>query len=270
MNFTKMHGCGNDFVVIDAVNHALPADLASLSRRLADRNFGVGCDQVLVVAPSDSADVRMLIFNNDGSEVEMCGNGIRCLAKYVWDSGISDSSELTVETLAGMIKPSRVGDQVRVDMGEPGFDTGDWDMGSTPVISRDLAVGGTVIPVTLVSMGNPHCVSFHNELTDELVLGIGSQLESHPVFPNRINAEFIQVINRKELVMRVYERGSGETLACGTGASASCVAAVLNHLTERCVLIRLKGGNLQLEWGSDNHVYMTGPAVTVFKGEWVE
>ena len=270
MNFTKMHGCGNDFVVIDAVNNAMPADLPNVSRRLADRHFGVGCDQVLVVAPSDIADVRMLIFNNDGGEVEMCGNGIRCLAKYVWETGISNTPELAVETLAGIIKPSRSGDQVRVDMGEPKFDTADWAMGATPVIARDLVVGDTVLPVTLVSMGNPHCVSFHETLTDDLVLGIGPMLESHAVFPNRINAEFIQVINRGELVMRVYERGSGETLACGTGASASCVAAVLNDLTERQVLIRLKGGNLQLEWGNDNHVYMTGPAVTVFKGEWVQ
>lgn len=270
MNFTKMHGCGNDFVVIDAVNNALPPDLPNLSRRLADRNFGIGCDQVLVVAPSDIADVRMLIFNNDGSEVEMCGNGIRCLAKYVWDNGISDKPALTVETLAGIIKPARAGDQVRVDMGEPRFDTVDWDMGSTPVIARDLAVGDAVLPVTLVSMGNPHCVSIHKVLTDELVLGVGPQVESHDAFPNRINVEFIQVINRTELVMRVWERGSGETLACGTGASASCVAAVLNELTERSVLVRLKGGNLHLEWGSDNHVYMTGPAVTVFRGQWVE
>ncbi|MDT8388970.1 MAG: diaminopimelate epimerase [Lentisphaeria bacterium] len=268
MKFTKMHGCGNDFVVLDAVNDTLPADLPGLSRRLADRHFGVGCDQVLVVAPSDIADVRMLIFNNDGSEVEMCGNGIRCLAKYVWDTGLSRKPALTVETLAGIIKPCRDGEQVRVDMGVPRFDTADWDMGSAPVIARELAVGDTALPVTLVSMGNPHCVSFHDALTDDLVLGLGPQLESHPVFPNRINVEFIQVVNRSELIMRVWERGSGETLACGTGASASCVAAVLNDLTERNVLIRLKGGNLHLEWGSDNHVHMTGPAVTVFRGEW--
>lgn len=266
MNFTKMHGCGNDFVVLDAFSERLPADLPALSRKLADRHFGVGCDQVLVVGRSGIADVKMLIFNNDGSEVEMCGNGIRCLAKYVWDTGISQKNELTVETLGGIIRPARAGDQVRVDMGEPRFATGDWVLPDPPVVDRAIEVGGRELRVTLVSMGNPHCVSFHDELGDDLVLGVGPRVERHPLFPNRINVEFIQVLSRTELRMRVWERGSGETLACGTGASASCVAAALNKLAGRAVTVHLAGGDLHLEWGADNRVYMTGPAETTFAG----
>lgn len=269
MRFTKMHGCGNDFVVLDGTAESLPTDLHDLSRRLADRHFGVGCDQVLIIQPSDVADVRMLIFNHDGGEVEMCGNGIRCLAKYVWDNGICSKKELEVETLAGIIRPARSGDQVRVDMGVPRFDVPDWTLGSAPVINRQLTIGDTSLAVTLVSMGNPHCVSFHSPVTDELVLGLGPKIEVHPAFPNRINVEFVEVMSPDELRMRVWERGSGETLACGTGASACCVAAALNELAERHVTIHLLGGDLELEWASDDHVYMTGPAETVFVGEWL-
>ncbi len=268
MRFVKMHGCGNDFVVLDGIRESLPADLPGLSRRLADRHYGIGCDQVLVVQRSSVADVKMLIFNQDGGEVEMCGNGIRCLARHVWDSGLSSQPELTVETLAGIIRPRQAGDQVRVDMGEPRLATADWQLGATPVVGRPLQVGDTVLPVTLVSMGNPHCVSFHDRLTDELVLGLGPQVERHPAFPRRINVEFVQVLGPGELRMRVWERGAGETLACGTGASATCVAAVLNGLTERTVTVHLAGGDLRIEWGADNRVHMTGPATTVFDGVW--
>ena len=268
MRFTKMHGCGNDFVVIDAINQALPEDMEAFCRHLGDRHFGVGCDQILIVAASDCADFQMLIFNCDGSKVEMCGNGIRCMARYVVDKGLTDKTKLDVETLAGIIRPEIVGDLVCVDMGEPGFRTPDWTWDDEQVVAKPYEVGGRKLDVTLVSMGNPHCVSFHDKLDDELVLGIGPQVENDTArFPSRINVEFIHRVSATELDMRVWERGAGETLACGTGASASCVAAVLNGLTEREVTIHLTGGDLDLEWReADNHVYMTGPAATVFEG----
>lgn len=268
MKFTKMHGCGNDFVVLDAFSEDISGDLRELSRRLADRHFGIGCDQVLIVAPSEVADVKMLIFNHDGGEVEMCGNGIRCLARYVWDACICQRDPLAVETLAGIIRPSKVGDLVRVDMGEPRFATRDWQLSDPPIVARPLVIDGRSVPVTLVSMGNPHCVSFHEALSDALVQGLGPKIERHAWFPNRINVEFVEVVNRGELRMRVWERGSGETLACGTGASAACVAAALNEHADREVVVHLSGGDLTLAWGADNHVYMTGPAETVFQGEW--
>jgi diaminopimelate epimerase len=211
----------------------------------------------------------MLIFNNDGGEVEMCGNGIRCLARYVWDTGISDKDELEVETLAGVIRPARHGEQVRVDMGVPRFNVPDWRLADPPVVDREFPVDGRAIRVTLVSMGNPHCVSFHGDLSDELVLGMGPEIEWHDAFPNRTNVEFVQVLSDGELRMRVWERGAGETPACGTGASAACVAAALNGLADRCVTVHLQGGDLLVEWAHDDHVYMTGPAETVFKGEWL-
>jgi len=268
MQFTKMHGCGNDFVVIDAINQTLPADMEAFCRHLGDRHFGVGCDQILIVASSKIADFQMLIFNGDGSKVEMCGNGIRCMARYVVDKGLTTKTKLDVETLAGIIRPEIVGDLVRVDMGEPGLRTANWTWPDERVVAKPYTVGGHTIPITLVSMGNPHCVSFHEELTDELVLGIGPQIENDRAhFPKRINVEFIHRVSATELDMRVWERGAGETLACGTGACASCVAAVLNGLTERKVTIHLTGGDLVLEWReADNHVYMTGPAATVFEG----
>jgi len=265
MKFTKMHGLGNDFVVIDAVNQTLPDDLEGMSRRLADRHFGVGCDQVLLVCPSKIADFKMLIFNNDGGEVEMCGNGIRCLARFVYDHKMTLKTHLEVETMAGIIKPEIVGNQVRVDMGKPHFDTDDWLWGKT--VARDFTLEDHTFPITLVSMGNPHCIIFTKHLTDELVQNDGPKMESHPSFPHRINVEFIQVLNRHELKMRVWERGTGETLACGTGASASSVAAVLNGFTDRKMTIHLTGGDLQLEWSENEHVYMTGPTETVFTGE---
>jgi diaminopimelate epimerase len=268
MQFTKMHGCGNDFVVIDAINQALPEDMAAFCQFLGDRHFGVGCDQILIVAASECADFQMLIFNCDGSKVEMCGNGIRCMARYVVDKGLTDKTKLDIETLAGIIKPEIVGDLVRVDMGEPGLNTPDWVWDDEQVVAKPYEAGGKQLDITLVSMGNPHCVSFHDELTDDLVLGIGPKIENdRGHFPNRINVEFIHRISATELDMRVWERGAGETLACGTGASASCVAAILNGLTERKVTIHLTGGDLELEWNqADNHVYMTGPAATVFEG----
>ncbi|MDE1865201.1 MAG: diaminopimelate epimerase [Candidatus Micrarchaeota archaeon] len=264
MRFTKMQGTGNDFVVINAISERLPSDLNAFARGIADRKFGVGCDQVLIIRKSDRADFRMQILNNDGSEVEMCGNGIRCLAKYVHDKGITSKTKLEVETLAGLIRPEIVGDKVKVDMGEPKLASKDWPFGKT--IKKRFEVESQTFEITLVSMGNPHCVIFVPEITDRLVLETGPKIENHSVFPNRINVEFVKAINPKELQMRVWERGTGETLACGTGASAAGVAAVLNQLTERSVTVHLKGGDLQIEWGEKN-VFMTGPAKFVFEGE---
>jgi diaminopimelate epimerase len=264
MKFTKMQGTGNDFVVINAMRERLPADLVSFAKGVADRKFGIGCDQVLIVDRSSKADFRMRILNNDGSEVEMCGNGIRCLAKYVRSEGLTSKTKLKVETLRGLIRPEIVGDNVRVDMNEPKLVSKDWSSGET--VGKKLYVGLQAFDVTLVSMGNPHCVIFVPKITDNLVLKVGPKIEIHSRFPNRINVEFIRVINSKELEMRVWERGAGETLACGTGASAAGVAAVLNKLTEREVTVHLKGGNLQIEWGKRN-VFMTGPAEFVFDGE---
>lgn len=264
MKFTKMHGIGNDFVVINAITEFLPKDLVKLARGIADRKFGVGCDQVLIVDKSARADFKMSIFNADGSQVEMCGNGIRCLAKYVHQKGLTSKKRLTVETLAGLIRPELVGSNVRVDMGEPKLVSKDWHSGET--IQRPFEVEGQLFGITLVSMGNPHCVIFVPEITDELVLKVGPKIENHLAFPNRINVEFVKVVDPIQLQMRVWERGAGETLACGTGSCAAGVAAILNQLTKNNVTIHLKGGDLEIEWYRKN-VFMTGPAEFVFEGE---
>ena len=267
MRFTKMHGNGNDFVVVEAKD--LPAGGATpeLCARLAHRQFGIGCDQVLVVEPSAKADFRMRIFNNDGSEVEMCGNGIRCFARYVFERGLTKKTKLDVETLAGIIVPEVVGDQVKVDMGTPRLKTADWVYPEEKTLKRPLRIGGETFEITLVSMGNPHCVIFVPEITDHHVLEVGPQIERHPDFPRKINVEFIQVLDRRTLKMRVWERGSGETLACGTGATAASHAAWLNGLAESSVAVQLKGGTLQLDLGADGHRHMTGPATFVFTGD---
>ncbi|MCE5311531.1 MAG: diaminopimelate epimerase [Nitrospiraceae bacterium] len=274
INFTKMHGLGNDFIVIDCRAIDLP-DLTGLAKKLADRRFGIGADQILLLYPSQKADFMMKILNADGSEVEMCGNGIRCFAKYIWDRGLSDKETLNIETLAGIIRPKKSGDMVRVDMGEPVFDPelvpvkvprpADIKM---PVMDYPLMIDNREFMLTFVSMGNPHAVIFIEEDVKEFrVQHYGPMIENHSLFPKRTNVEFIQPVNRTELRMRVWERGSGETLACGTGASASGVAAMAKGLTERAVTIHLAGGDLLIEWAADNHVYMTGPATEVFQGE---
>jgi len=265
MNFTKMHGTGNDFVVINALNGMPSADLAEFSKKIADRHFGVGCDQVLIIDKSKIADFKMLIFNNDGSEVEMCGNGIRCLARYVFEKGLTAKKKITVETLAGIRIPEIVGERVKVDMGVPAFESKDWHSGET--INKELVIGKNKFNHTLVSVGNPHCVIFVDKLTDEMVLGSGPKIENdRGLFPNRINVEFIRKISESELEMRVWERGTGETLACGTGATASAVAAIKGKLVKNKVTMHLKGGDLEIEWNGD-HVFMTGPAEFVFEGE---
>lgn len=277
IKFTKMHGIGNDYVFVDCFSEPVPENLADVARRISDRHFGVGGDGLILIHPSQVADARMQMFNADGSEAEMCGNGVRCLAKYIFDHGICQSPSLQVETGAGILPIEleiRQGRAVeaRVDMGMPTLDA--TDIPSTfagpRVVDEPLSVADHSLLITSVSMGNPHCVLFVDELTDELVLGLGPQIEHDPHFPARVNVEFVQVISGREVRQRTWERGSGETLACGTGASAVCVAGVLSGRLERRVTNHLLGGDLMLEWSQDDgHVYMTGTATEVFTGTWL-
>lgn len=276
MRFTKMHGAGNDYVYVDCFAEQLPGDIPSLARQISDRHKGVGGDGLILICPSDIADVRMRMFNADGSEAEMCGNGIRCVAKYVYDHGICPQHRLQVETGAGVLSldletEGGVVERVRVNMGEPILDAAriPTTLAETPVVGAALDIEGTSLAATCISMGNPHCVIFVDRITDEMVLRWGPQIEVDPRFPSRVNVEFVQVLSSGEVRQRTWERGSGETLACGTGASAVCVAGVLTGKTERKILNHLRGGDLELEWNeADNHVYMTGPASEVFSGDW--
>jgi diaminopimelate epimerase len=267
--FTKMHGAGNDFIFVDCRSLDLP-DPARFAIKYCNRWFGVGSDQMLLLYPSSVADFRMDIYNADGGRVEMCGNGIRCFAKYIWDKKLSDKKILEVETLAGIIRPERSGANVKVDMGEPIFDPRLVPANLQivpPVIDYPLDVEGRRFLITLVSMGNPHAVIFLEEDVSKFpVKTVGPVIEKHNLFPKRANVEFVNVLNRDELVMRVWERGSGETLACGTGASATGVAAMIKGLTGRQVKVKLLGGELLIEWAENNRVYMTGPAEEVFEG----
>lgn len=277
MEFIKMHGLGNDFVFLDHFSVAADKDYPKLAKKLCHRQFGIGGDGLVVILPSQVADARMRIINSDGSEPEMCGNGIRCFAKYVYDQGIVIHNPMRVETLAGVltihlnIKEAQV-QGVRVDMGEPilradlipALGQGE------PVVGETLEVLGETFQYTAVSMGNPHCVIFVEDFATLDFERLGPAVEKHSLFPRKTNVEFIEVNSPQDLTMKVWERGAGPTLACGTGACASAVVAVLNHKTERAVTVHLPGGDLFIEWGLDNHVYMTGPATYVFKGEWLE
>jgi diaminopimelate epimerase len=246
-----------------------------LARIASDRHRGIGGDGLVLIEPSERADARMRMFNADGSESEMCGNAIRCVAKYLYDHGRARRSELIVETGAGLltlqvsVEDGKVR-RARVNMGRPVFDASRIPtlLPGDPPLRAALEVGGRTLQVTCLSMGNPHCVTFVDELSDELVRGVGPQIERHPAFPRRVNAEFVRVISPREIEMRVWERGSGETQACGTGASAACVAGVLNGLTARTVSVRLPGGELTLEWSQNGDVFLTGPATEVYTGEW--
>lgn len=284
--FTKMHGAGNDFIVFNALTEKLPADLAAFSKKICHRQFGIGADQVLIVAPSATQDFRMDIFNADGGKVEMCGNGIRCFIKYLLDHKLTDKTVVKVETLAGTIVPRLIVDHprqtedtvwVEVDMGEPILDGEKIPVAATGSIlarpfyleSKLLQAGDPdKVTMTCVSMGNPHAVIFVDAVENYPVMRVGPVLEQHPFFPRRTNVEFVQVQSRQHVTQRTWERGSGETLACGTGASAVCVAGVLNGITDRNVTVSLKGGDLELCWDENsNHVFKTGPATTVFEGE---
>jgi diaminopimelate epimerase len=270
MKFTKMHALGNDFILIDARSAGIKKP-SELSKRLCKRRFGVGADQMLLLEKSKSADFKMRIFNSDGSEVEMCGNGIRCLARYIWDRGLSRKKTLDIETPAGIIRPAKSGDMVRVDMGEPILEAKDIPVKAKgDVIDLPLRIGDKTFNITCVSMGNPHAVVFMDKAEDleRFPVGLyGSAVETHKMFPKRTNVEFVEVIGKSEIRMRVWERGAGETPACGTGASAAAVASSLKGLTGKRVTVHLDGGDLQIEWENDNRVYMTGPAEEVFLGE---
>ncbi len=277
MKFTKMQGIGNDYVYINCFDEAIDMDeIAALTVRLSDRHFGVGSDGVILICPSDKADFRMRMFNGcDGSEAEMCGNGIRCVGKYVHDKHLTDKTTVTVETLAGIktlglnLVDGQV-DTVRVDMGEPVFACGKIPVATDgpEFVDQPVQTPLGTYRMTAVSMGNPHAVTFVEDVEGLEIEKIGPLLENHPLFPKRANIEFIQVVSDGILRMRVWERGSGETLACGTGACASIAAAVVNGRSRRQVKMRLLGGELELDWNeTDNHVYMTGPARFVFDGE---
>lgn len=276
MNFTKVHGLGNDFILINCfvekVNHK---NFPSLAVKMCDRHFGIGADGLVLLLPSEVADVRMRIFNSDGSEAEMCGNAIRCVAKYLYEHGIVKRDKVKVETLAGIIVPEIIAGNgpvnvVRVDMGQPRLERSEIPMTGPPgqVVNEPLEVYGSIYHVTAVSMGNPHCVIFVPDVEQVALHTVGPLIENHRAFPRRTNVEFIQVLNRDEVKMKVWERGAGETMACGTGACATAVACALNGHTGRKVTVRLKGGDLLIAWAEDNHVYMTGPAEEVFTGEY--
>jgi len=286
MQFTKMHGAGNDYIYVNCFKEPLPEDPAELARQVSDRHFGIGADGLILICPSKVADARMRMFNADGSESEMCGNGVRCVAKYVYDHGICRNDTLRIETGRGvltlqmMVADGRV-HRVRVDMGEPILDPQrvPTTLARNPAMPVSVAAdvdlpladprrGERVLKVTCVSMGNPHCVTFVEEVNDDWVLAVGPVVETDRHFPRRVNAEFVRVVSPTEVQMRVWERGSGETFACGTGACAVCVAGALTGRTERKLTIHLPGGDLELEWAADNHVYLTGEAVEVFCGEW--
>ncbi|MBN2559123.1 MAG: diaminopimelate epimerase [Clostridia bacterium] len=274
MKFTKMQGTGNDYIYVNCLEETV-ADPSGTAVLVSDRHFGIGSDGLILICPSDRADFRMRMFNADGSEGEMCGNGIRCVGKYVYDKGLTQKTTVEIETLAGIkvlqmqTKAGKV-EKVRVDMGEPVlkpelipavFEGAD-------CIARKVRTGFGEYEVTCVSMGNPHAVVYVDSVAGIGIEKEGPPMEFHPAFPNRVNTEFVEVVDRKTLKMRVWERGSGETLACGTGACAVLVASVLNGLSDRSATVRLLGGDLEIEWSQkDNHVYMTGPAVTVFEGE---
>lgn len=275
MKFTKMHGAGNDYVYVNCFEPVELGDVPELAKAMSDRHFGVGGDGLVLICPSERADVRMRMYNADGSEAEMCGNAVRCVAKFVYDHGIAAKEELTIETGRGVLAlqcsttDGKV-DRVRVNLAEPILISADipTTLAGDPPVNAPLEVAGRTIEVTCVSMGNPHAVTFVDEVNDDWVLNVGPQVEVHATFPRRVNAEFIQVVSRSEIIMRVWERGSGETLACGTGAGASVVAGVLAGLLDRKVTVHLIGGDLEIEWAESGEVYMTGPATEVFSGEW--
>jgi diaminopimelate epimerase len=274
MKFTKMHGCGNDYVYVNLFEETV-LDAPALAIKVSDRHFGIGSDGLITIGPSDKADFRMRIYNADGSEAEMCGNGIRCVAKYVYDHKLTDKTEISVESGAGIkyltlyVENNKV-NQVRVDMGEPILKPEQIPVisDSEMVIDEPITVGDKEWNMTCVSMGNPHAVVFVDDVASFPLETYGPLFENHERFPKRTNTEFVSVLSRTEASMRVWERGSAETWACGTGTCAAVMACILNGLTENKVLVHLRGGDLTIEYEeASNHVFMTGPATEVFHGE---
>ncbi|WP_310448320.1 diaminopimelate epimerase [Thiobacillus sp.] len=270
LRFTKMHGLGNDFVVIDGIGQSV-ALTPEQCRRLADRHFGVGCDQILLVEKPTRADVdfRYRIFNADGGEVEQCGNGARCFVRFVHDKGLTDKTSIRVETASGIIEPRLLDNgQVTVNMGAPRFAPADIPFAATAeALTYPLKVGTHTLEIAALSMGNPHAVLRVNDLDSAPVDILGAAIEAHQRFPHRVNAGFMQVLTPHDIRLRVFERGAGETLACGTGACAAAVAGIRQDWLQSPVSVHTRGGDLIIEWaGKDQPVYMTGPAVTVFEG----
>lgn len=277
MNFVKVHGLGNDFILIDCLRETLAeADMKDTAIQMCNRNFGIGADGILLVLPSEVADIRMRIINSDGSEAEMCGNGIRCFAKYVYEEKIVSKEMMTIETLAGIMVPKVFTDAggkvtlVEVDMGEPVLACAEIPMiGTGQAVNVPIQVEDREFLVTAVSMGNPHCVLFVDDINAIDIAIWGPRIERSSYFPRKTNVEFVQVLNRKEVIMRVWERGAAITMACGTGSCAVAVACVCNEKTDREITLHLDGGDLQVRWDAqDKHLYMTGAAVEVFRGQW--
>ncbi|MCM1179682.1 MAG: diaminopimelate epimerase [Clostridium sp.] len=274
MRFTKMEGLGNDYVYVNCLAESVE-NPSKTAVKVSDRHFGIGSDGLILIKPSTIADFCMEMYNADGSRSEMCGNGIRCVAKYVYDYGLTDKTSISVETLAGIkyldlkVENGKV-DLVTVNMGAPELMPAKIPVKSNKdiLVKEPIEVDGVTYEMTCVSMGNPHCVVFVGDTAEFPLETVGAKFEKHEVFPNRVNAEFIQVLDRKTVNMRVWERGSGETLACGTGACASTVACVLNGLTDDEITVHLLGGDLKVRWDREaDLVYMTGPAKVVFDGE---
>ncbi len=274
MKFTKMHGCGNDYVYVNCFLEEVKNPEA-VSKYVSDRHFGIGADGLILICPSDVADFRMKMYNADGSEGSMCGNGIRCVAKYVYDYGLTDKTSISVETKSGIkyldltVENGKVS-LVKVNMGAPILTPADIPViaDKTPVVDEPITVLGTEYRMTCISVGNPHAVVFVDDTMQFPLEQVGPHFENHQRFPDRINTEFVQVLSRKEVNMRVWERGSGETWACGTGTCATAVACVLNGVTDNELLVHLRGGDLHIFFDQEeNTIWMTGPATTVFDGE---
>ncbi len=274
LKFTKMDGAGNDYIYMNGFVQEIE-NPSALAIRLSNRNFGIGSDGLVLILPSENSDFRMQMFNSDGSEAEMCGNASRCVGKYVYDNGLTTKKEIALETKAGvkyitLLEGDEKARKVTVDMGEPILDPEQIPVkvDKEPVLNFPLDIDGKIWEISCVSMGNPHAVVFTTGIKELDLPVIGPKFEKHPIFPRKTNTEFIEVVDRKTLNMRVWERGAGETLACGTGACAAAVAAILNGYCDRKITIHLIGGDLEIEWDEqNNHVYMTGEAVTVFEGE---
>lgn len=276
MQFTKMHGIGNDYVYVNCFDQSIEQP-AKLAVAISDRHFGVGSDGLVLICPSDRADVRMRMFNPDGSEAEMCGNAVRCVAKYAYERGLCRNNPMQVETGNGVLRielsvENEKVSAARVNMGEPVLEAGKipLDISDTRAVDYQIEIAGLPMAMTCVSMGNPHAVFFVDEVASVAVEKLGPEIENHPLFPQRTNVHWVQILGDGEVKMRTWERGAGVTLACGTGASAVCVAGVLTERSDRQITAHLPGGDLQLEWNEgDNCVYMSGSATEVFSGNWL-
>ncbi len=276
MRFTKMHGLGNDFVFVNCFEERVK-DPGQLAKTISDRHFGIGSDGLILIEPPKVADIKMRVFNADGSEAEMCGNGIRCAAKFAFDRSLSDANPMRIETLAGIkVIDLKVGDDgevtsVSVDMGEAIFDPTriPVNIPQKRIVDHPIRAGKEAFKMTCLSMGNPHAVIYVDDVEAVTLEQVGPELEHSPLFPQRINVHFVQVRSAEEVTMRTWERGSGATLACGTGAAAVCAAGIATKRTGKHITAHLPGGDLVLQWGEENeHVYLTGPATEVFTGDW--